>query len=250
MASFPTTHWSELARGASADPEVRRAALARLLGEYVPAFRSHLAARHHLGADEIDDLVQGFVCDQVMSADLFGSAERGRGRFRALLVTALDRYVMKSRRYQRAQKRRVPSDALSLDAIDGEPAGRMPDAAASFDVAWARQVIDRALTLLREEFGSPERERTWAVFERRVLGPALGGADAPPYEVIAAELGFDSAAQAANALVTAKRSFSRILRAIVGEYAADEGEIGAELNELWAILSKAGARGAGSCLPG
>ena len=31
--------------------------------------------------------------------------------------------------------------------------------------------------------------------------------------------------QAANALVTAKRMFARNLRAVVGEYAADEGEI-------------------------
>ena len=76
----------------------------------------------------------------------------------------------------------------------------------------------------------------------RVLNPTLLGTEAPPYEQVAADLGFESAHQAANALVTAKRTFTRALRSVVGEYAADEREISAELRELWTTLSVASPR--------
>jgi hypothetical protein len=44
--------------------------------------------------------------------------------------------------------------------------------------------------------------------------------------------------QAANALVTAKRMFTRILRGVIGEYESDEEEIDSEIDDLHKILAR------------
>jgi hypothetical protein len=50
-------------------------------------------------------------------------------------------------------------------------------------------------------------------------------------------LGFRSAAEAGNALITARRRFVRSLRSVVGMYCRTEQEIDAEIRELMAIFS-------------
>src|SRR6059036_2878941 len=102
---FPTTHWSQVALAADLDPRVKREALGCLIREYLPAFEAHLRHVLRQPADRADDLLQGFVCDQVVAADLLADADRGRGRFRTFLLTALDRYVARVWRTETAGKR-------------------------------------------------------------------------------------------------------------------------------------------------
>jgi hypothetical protein len=52
-------------------------------------------------------------------------------------------------------------------------------------------------------------------------------------------LGLESAQQAANLLVTAKRHFRRVLQSVVGEYVSSEAEIEEEIADLRSILSEA-----------
>jgi hypothetical protein len=58
---------------------------------------------------------------------------------------------------------------------------------------------------------------------------------------VVVRFGFKSPTEASNALVTAKRMFVRALRSVVAEYATDEAGINGEIEELRAILSRAGA---------
>ena len=69
------------------------------------------------------------------------------------------------------------------------------------------------------------------------LDPALDDAPPEPYERVIERFKFASPAAASNALVTAKRMFERNLRSVVGEYAADDAEIEAELAELRAVVA-------------
>src|SRR3954452_18501690 len=91
---FPSTQWSVVGRaGSGANDDARRRALATLLARYLPALRSYLRAKHRVDPDRADDLVQGFLTDKVLEQDLIRQADRGRGRFRTFLLTALDNYV-------------------------------------------------------------------------------------------------------------------------------------------------------------
>ena len=84
------------------------------------------------------------------------------------------------------------------------------------------------------------------VFDGRVLQPTLHDEPPVPYNVLVKELGFVSPAQASNALITANRTFARVLRSVIGDYEADPADVEAELDDLRRILAQQkGSLGAG-----
>jgi hypothetical protein len=113
-----------------------------------------------------------------------------------------------------------------------------PDEA--FDAAGAREVIAQAMRRTRERCVSDGREDVWRVFEARMLCPIMDGAQLVPYERLIDELKLADMAAAANLLVTAKRTFTRALRSVIGEYEKDKDRIDDEIRELRAALSRGG----------
>lgn len=93
----------------------------------------------------------------------------------------------------------------------------------SFDVEWARAVIDQAVRRLEENCRRNERKDLWGVFQDAFLVPTLEGNDPPSMAQLAKTYGFVDASQASNRLVTAKRMFRRMLETLVSEY-LDEGQ--------------------------
>ena len=261
VAPFPHTRWSLVGRaGGAADPRQLREALDELLPHYLPALRAHLLLDRRIPRDRAEDLLQGFVADRVLERHLIAVADPGRGRFRTFLLTALDHYCLDDAKYRSRHVRSPAGGAvLSLDD-DRSGAGRVADArgpggggADAFEAAWARQVVDQAVQRMRAECLRPDRQVNggspgpngavpgktyWALFERRVLLPALEGVEPPPYERLVAEFGLRSATQAANLLITGKRMFARALRSVVAEYATGEHEVADEMRDLRTILSR------------
>jgi RNA polymerase sigma-70 factor (ECF subfamily) len=236
VAPFPTTHWSIVGRAGMGD-SARRRALAGLLKQYLPALRLYLLARHRVPADRADDLLQGFLADKVVAQDLVRRADRERGRFRSFLIAALDRFVIDQVRRDKAAKR-SPGAVASLEQspILEPPA---PDAPDVFDRAWARQVLELAITRTQRECGAAGRDDVWAVFDARILGPTLHQRPPVPLEELVALFGF-TPEQASNLLVTGKRMFARNLRGVVGEY-ADEAEVEEEVGLLRRVMAGQGS---------
>ncbi|HNQ22826.1 MAG TPA: hypothetical protein PKK06_07015 [Phycisphaerae bacterium] len=230
VGQFPTTHWSLLARAAGEDADARRPALAEVLTRYQPAMRTHVARRfgRTLAADQIDDVVQGFITHHILEKELLGRADRARGRFRSLLCTALDRYVI-------TELRRRRQGVASLEDVPPAP-GKSAGPEQEFNLAWARQVIDEALSRMHARCAA-SRPELWELFETRLVGPILGSAPAPPYAQLVAQYGFASPMQAMNALVTAKRWFREALASVVAEYAGEDAEAEAEVSDLLNCLA-------------
>ena len=230
-----------MGRAAGGDPEAARRALGDLLARYLPAMRAHLVLERRIREDAADDILQGFVSGDVLEKNLVARADRGRGKFRTFLLTALNHYVWHRARHERAAKR-SPRDGGPHLALDEDMAGAAaaPAASDAFDVAWAREVVREALKRMRAECEQSLRPWLWALFEGRVVAPAMDGAEPLAYEEMVRRFEFQSLSQATNALVTAKRMYARTLRAVVAEYAADKAEVEEELRELKRIL--AGAR--------
>src|SRR6201999_3451227 len=88
-----------------------------------------------------------------------------------------------------------------------------------FDVAWARQLLAEAIRRTKEECTASGRADVWGVFETRVLDPMLHDAEPLGYDELVKRFGLTSPTQASNLLVTGKRTFARVLRALVAEYA-------------------------------
>jgi RNA polymerase sigma-70 factor (ECF subfamily) len=212
----------------------RRQAVGVLIERYLPALANYVRARWRLRDDQADDLLQAFIADKVLEKDLFARADRGRGRFRSLLMTALDRFVISA--YRRAGSAEQVCGPASLNGNLPEPAGAA--AADVFDLAWARHALYRCLEQTRQECERSGRGQVWQLFAARVVAPALEGAAQPSYGELKGRFGFASPEQASNLLITAKRMFLRNLRAVVAEYARDPAEVDEEVRHLRQILAR------------
>jgi DNA-directed RNA polymerase specialized sigma24 family protein len=237
---FPETHWSLVARASVAGADGQREAMGELFSRYLPALKSHFILRKKLAPERVDDLLQGFIVTKVLAGDFLAQADRARGKFRSFLLTAVERYVVDVIR-QEGAKKRSPGEGMVL-SLDEHPyaVGAAGPSGDVFDTAWAREVIAEALRRLQSECEASGRSAYWGVFEARVVAPILDGIKLPGYEELIAKFGFESPRAASNALITAKRMFVRALRSVVSEYAKDEGEVDAEIQELIAILSQDG----------
>jgi DNA-directed RNA polymerase specialized sigma24 family protein len=227
---FRATRWSLVERARGADPVLRREALGSLIALYWPALRAHLVVKRRLSPEAADDLLQGFAADRVLKQRFLGHVDRAKGRFRSFLLRCLENYRIDNWR------ERPQASNLKEGQEEEIPAGPVhsPDV---FDVAWARQVLNEALRRTRENCRRQRQSAIWAIFERRVLQPALFDATAPSYDQLVAELGFATEQQAANALVTAKRQFRHALEDVVSEYVKNKADVQAEIIELRVILS-------------
>jgi RNA polymerase sigma-70 factor (ECF subfamily) len=237
---FAQTDWSLVGRAGRGGPDGRRQALELLLPRYLPALRAHLVHRRGLSADASDDLLQEFVASKILERDLIAHARRNAGKFRTFLLTALDRFALNRLRDQRAKKR--SPDHGRVVAM-GEHVGHLADQgqpAEAFHAAWAHGVISEALGRMRVQCERSGRPDLWAVFHCRVVGPILEGTEPADYGELARRFRFRSPSQASNALVTAKRMYARTLRAVLAEYARDDAEIEAEIDDLRQILSRCG----------
>jgi RNA polymerase sigma-70 factor (ECF subfamily) len=224
------------------DPETQssKPALDELLRRYLPALRVHLLYRRKVRPDAADDLLHSFIEKRVLESQLIGKADRTRGKFRTFLLTALDRFVSNEYRASQAKFR----GGGQVRSLDNEPLlepGGGEDPGDPFDVEWARGVIREAISRMKSACQQLDRQQLWTLFDLRILSPALNGTPAPPYESLIEQFGFETPAQACNALVTAKRMFARALREVVGEYTDEREQIDGEIMDLYEILARPGA---------
>jgi len=243
---FPTTHWSLVGRAAAAaaagGARVPGAggpvALGELVRIYLPALRAHLIGPLRIDEHKADDLLQGFLTDKVLEQNMIAAADPKRGKFRTFLLTALERFVIDAHRRESAQKRAPKGKMLDVEDFTqraGRGGGESPSDA--FDRAWAGEVLSEVVRRMRAECESTARPQLWGIFEARMLMPIIDGAEPPSHEALAERWKLASAAQSANTLTSAKRLFTRVFRAVVAEYAADDAEVDSEIRELWEIFS-------------
>jgi RNA polymerase sigma-70 factor (ECF subfamily) len=237
FGAFPTTQWTGV-RDAGIGGTAGAEALARLLPRYLRPLRAHLVLQRKLPADQADDLIQSFLAEKVLERNLVGGAVPGKGRFRTFLLVALNRFVSNQLRNERCAKRSHENGEASA-AVE-HAADDAPGPAEIFQIAWARQVLADAAQLMRRQCHHDQRNDIWAVFEARVLGPSLEGAEPVAYEELAGSLGLSGVEAARNLLVTGKRMFARSVRGVVREYTGDDAQVDQEIAELRQVL--AGAR--------
>lgn len=241
---FPPTRWTFVEYAAQPDHPAQPAALADLLAQYLPALRAFLMAEFRVDESQAEDLLQGFVLEKVIKAGVLARADRGRGKFRTFLLSALTHFVISELRRAHAQKRSPTEGLVSLDELSEESREvGLPPAGSTFDVLFARQVVQVSVQRMKAQCEAAGRSDVWGVFECRLLNPIFEATEPASYEALVKRFGFQSPGHASNVLITAKRMFARVLRAAVAEYVDDPEEVETEVNELLAILSEPAAAG-------
>src|SRR5262245_57085824 len=139
--SFPTTHWSLLARATLENETAARAAMGELYRHYWEPLRRFIRSRGY-GEADAEDLTQSFIV-HLLEHSTLRAAEREKGLFRSFLLGALTRFLCDEYDRRQALKRggsvaHVRLDEAILPASD-------PGSPAFFDRDWALAVLSNAL---------------------------------------------------------------------------------------------------------
>lgn len=222
MSRFPTTRWSLIRRASDESAVGAREQMDELLRRYRQPMLVHLRFKG-VGNEQAEDLIQDFMLE-MLDNDLLSIADPQRGKFRTLVLVALDRFRAARHRYDTAAKR-FPGEIASLDAAETDQT-EATEAAPSlaFERAWCLEILAQVLAEMKRNCEQQGQEIRWRIFERRVLLPLFEDAAVPEYEQLATEYGLAHAKAAANQLTTAKRQFARSLRRAIRDYVTRLGE--------------------------
>lgn len=169
---FATTRWSVVlsCAGAKNENETARKALAELCQTYWRPIFAFICRRGHAVPDA-QDLTQDFFL-MVLEGSLLQRADPTRGRFRSLLLKALQNFLIDSAAKKRARKRGGDMQFVSWDdwmaeapsqlSISGREAENWP-AEKIYDVRWAATVVEHALRQLGQECEDRGRRRVFDV---------------------------------------------------------------------------------------
>ena len=243
---FQTTHWTVIFSACAAERPRRAEALEQLLGRYWRPVYCYLRRKGH-GNEEAKDLVQGFFCEVILRRGLLRWASQTKGRFRTLLLGALDRYCSNVRRDRVAKKRHPAGGLVSLDATAAQwlAAGNPEtDPEQAFHYAWASQLVDEVLLAVKAGCSAEGKLIHWHVFRERVLGPILYGAERPSLPALCRQYRIPYEAKASNMIVTVKRRFQKEMARRIREVVGSDADVEQEILDLLEILSISSARSA------
>ena len=229
--SFHETRWS-LVVNARHSPEH----LEELLRAYWPPVYSSIRARGY-SIHDAADLTQAFLTHVLLGRDMVDIADPTRGRFRAFIKTALQRYLVDEHRREhgRSGDRGVtflPDVSVLADTMD-QPED---DPSEAFDRQWATTVLNAALERVEADYRKRGQVVAWRAFEMRVLGPVKGTGPSPALPEIASAVGESDTAKLSKLIHGVKQSLRLALRDVVAETVAKPDDIDPELRDLMGAL--------------
>lgn len=237
--NFPPTQWSRLLALRDMQDSAGWRFIDSLATAYWRPLRDYLTARG-FPSEDAADLVQGFISHAVQSG-LFASADPARGSFRGYLLACLRNFAEKERRRAMARRRRPEGGFVSLE--EAPPPGCYEDgltvagdaAERKFHQQWLHTLVEQVLRRLQSECLERGRTTWFALFHTWVVLPELEGMRSPPLLELARRHGLTPKA-AANAVVTMKRAFRRLMMAEIAAYANTESDAAEEASAVLALL--------------
>jgi RNA polymerase sigma-70 factor (ECF subfamily) len=242
-ARFMTTRWSIVLSCADSETDEAKAhaALAELCKIYWRPVFAFICRQGH-SIPDAQDLTQEFF-GRVIKGRLIQSADRNRGRFRSLLLTALKRFLHDEGDKRHAHKRGGDLRFVSWDDWMTEAPSHLsiPEQESNnwsperiFDVRWAATVVERALRRLGDECEKHGRRRVFDVLSSCLTADR----EEVSYATFARILGLQETA-VKNLVHRLRDRYRTLLREEVAETVGGVNEIDDELRYLCAVLSAA-----------
>ncbi len=237
--TFLTTHWS-LIEGVKEHEDKDRALIGLLLERYWKPVYCYLRRKGY-GNEQAKDLTQGFFHEVVLSRCLVERADQSKGRFRSFLLHALNQYLVDEQRKGAAQRRipeakLVPLDDSRLPELPRGVSRLEPEQC--FDYAWKADLLERALSELKQWYLGRGMDTHWHLFRDRLLRPSLEGREAPSLAQLCEQYGIEHEAKASNMLGTVKRQFQNLLTKHVRQTVLSGEAAEEELGEMFRFLEK------------
>ena len=237
-AQFVTTRWSA---ESGTDQDKAHKALAELCKIYWRPVFAFICRQGH-SVPDAQDSTQDFFA-KVLKGRLLQGADRNRGRFRSLLLTALQRFLHDEVEKRHAHKRGGDLRFVSWDDWMTEAPSHLsiPEQESDkwspervFDVRWAATVVERALRRLGDECEKRGRRRVFDVLSSCLAAERQDVS----YATLARVLGLRETA--VKPLVHRMRDrYRTLLREEVAQTVGGTNEIDDELRYLCAALSAA-----------
>jgi RNA polymerase sigma-70 factor (ECF subfamily) len=215
-------------------------AMERLVRRYWSAIYAYIR-RSGRDVHEAADLTQGFVCDILISRRLCSYADPNRGRFRTLLLRAIQNYLRE--RHRRERRAHLSGDSMKpLPLGDADwalaDAGSHDTPEEAFSYHWSAILVRQVLSTVRAGCEEDGLDTHWTVFEHRVVRPMLFNEEPAEYAVLVERLNLKDESQAANMMITVKRRFVRALFFEIGQTVSDPMQVEDELHELLRDLER------------
>jgi RNA polymerase sigma factor (sigma-70 family) len=238
---FNTTRWSMVLSCANSGIEsvAARDALSELCKTYWRPIYAYICRRGY-STQDAEDLTQDFFTS-LLQGPLLERADPERGRFRSLLLKALQDFMGHANEKLRAQKRGGGMKFVSWDDWMAEAPSQLSFSAQAlnswspeqlFDLRWAATVVEQALRRLREECQSRSRLR---LFETLSLYLTTERADVS-YQNLATTLGITESA-VKKQLHNLRRRYRWLLYNEVEQTVEQPSEIEGEIRHLCATLA-------------
>jgi len=237
---FLTTCWADIRNARTSNAVRQREAVGNLISSYWKPVYCYLRHKGYANASA-KDLTQGFFDEIVLGRNLFERADETKGRFRSLLLTALNNYITSVYRHEAAEKRRPKDGVVSLEDFDDAPLAATSKAMSpddAFTYVWASVLLQEVVAEVEQKCSIDGKYLHWQFFHARVLMPIMDGTEPEPLAGICKRLGNEDPAKAANMIVTVKRRFQAAIKDRVRRYVDSDEEVEQEIRDLMKILSK------------
>lgn len=228
---FPSTEWTRVI-GYSLGESIQN----EFIGRYwkpIYAFLRHKGFNN----EEAKDLTQGFFMEIILDSNLFKSIDRSKGKFRTLLITALNHYTIDVMRHKKRIKRH-PGILTALDESFQLPDFSLASPEEAFDYGWATEILSRVLTELKTHCLTSGLTKHWEVFNARILQPIFSDTEAPSLVEVCTTLSIPSRVQASNMIVTVKRHFKRLLKEMMLKFSESDTDVEQEITHLIGIFTR------------
>lgn len=234
--SFSETSWDLIFDAKREKDETRRKAYLSDLIEIYWRPVYHYIKRKGYGHEAALDLTQGFMSYFFLEAGIFKKADSGKGKFRALLLVAVNRYIINERRDRARREGRVTkidSDDLIKyipDTIKHEPGH-------AFDHAFAADLLNKVLNDVKNEYCSTGRDEHWELFRLSVLEPAFQDRTRPRLSELCEKLDIRNEQSAVHMIAAVKRRFRAILNRYITHHSSTEADATEALKEIRRLFS-------------
>jgi RNA polymerase sigma-70 factor (ECF subfamily) len=240
---FVTTRWSLILSAANLGTEEQKAreALAELCRTYWRPIFLFVRARG-CAIEDAQDLTQDFFVT-ILRNNWLQHADRNRGRFRSLLLSSLQNFLINTAERAHALKRGGGVEFISWDdwMAEAPPQLSIPVQALDslaperiFDLTWATTVVEHAFQRLREECDSKGKLWLFQALSSNITDER----DELSYADLSAKLGITEAA-VKKQLHNMRQRYRSLLRTEVSQTVEDPADVDDEIRYLCASLATA-----------
>jgi DNA-directed RNA polymerase specialized sigma24 family protein len=232
---FATTHWSVVLQAGAGDSPAAQPALERLCQTYWLPLYAYVRRRGY-SPEDAQDLTQEFFA-RLLQRRWLASADPHRGRFRAVLLTAMKHFLADEWDRLKAQKRGGGQRVLPLEVESAEtrfqlePADtRTPETI--YEWRWAQALLETVFEQLHREYVDEGKGMLFG----ELKGCLTQARSAVRYAELASRLKLSEGSLRVT-VHRLRQRYRELLRAEVAHTVASPAEVEEELRYLFRVLS-------------